>query len=184
MTALSGQPAAGGAADLLAAGSLAGEWTLDPRRSGVRLRSRAMWGLVPVTGEFREVSGYGTVAADGTARAMIVVSAASIDTRNPRRDAHLRSADFFDSENHQDITFAADEVRPAGKGLAVTGVLTVRGRTTRLSFDAAVVIGSDGEIQVDAEVPVDRRDVSVTWNMLAAVSTRTVLTARAVFTRK
>lgn len=140
-----------------------------------------MWGLVPVNGEFAEVSGTGTVAADGTMSGTIAVAAASIDTKNPRRDTHLRSADFFDSEHYADITFAADGVRPAGEGVAVSGVLTVHGRTVRLSFPAAVDI-SDGEIEFQAQVPVDRRDVGLTWNLLGATSMHTTMSIRAVFT--
>ena len=82
---------------LLTDRTLAGEWALDPRTSSVRLKSRAMWGLVPVNGVFREVSGNGTVSPDGRVSGTVTVAAASIDTKNTRRDTHLRSADFFDS---------------------------------------------------------------------------------------
>jgi polyisoprenoid-binding protein YceI len=50
---------------LLADGSLAGEWVLDPGKSSIRLKSRSMWGLAPVNGVFRELSGNGTVSPDG-----------------------------------------------------------------------------------------------------------------------
>jgi polyisoprenoid-binding protein YceI len=79
---------------LLVDGALAGEWVLDPRRSSIRLKSRSMWGLAPVNGVFSEVSGNGTVSADGEVSGTVRVAAASIDTRNARRDAHLRSAGF------------------------------------------------------------------------------------------
>ena len=76
-----------------------------------------MWGLAPVNGVFSEVSGNGTVSADGEVSGTVRVAAASIDTRNAGRDAHLRSADFFDSGNHPDITFPVDGIRPSGQGV-------------------------------------------------------------------
>ena len=59
------------------------------------------------------------------------MAAASVDTKNPRRDKHLRSADFFDVDNHKDITFTAEGATPAGDGVRITGTLTVRGVTRR-----------------------------------------------------
>ena len=123
---------------LLKDGALAGEWVLDPRKSSIRLKSRSMWGLAHVNGIFGEVSGNGTVSANGEVSGTVTVAAASIDTKNVRPDAHLRSGDFFDSGNHPDITFTADGIRPSGQGIAVTGALTARDRTRPLSFDAAV----------------------------------------------
>jgi polyisoprenoid-binding protein YceI len=80
------------------------------------------------------------------------VATASIDTKNTRRDTHLRSADFFDSGNNPDITFTVDSIRPSGQGATVAGALTVRDRTRPLSFDAMVSVPGDGETWLDAEV--------------------------------
>jgi polyisoprenoid-binding protein YceI len=90
----SGQMTAPSVQALRTDGALAGEWALDPRKSSIRLKSRSMWGLVPVNGVFREVSGNGTVSPDGEVSGTVTVAAASIDTKNTRRDTHLRSADF------------------------------------------------------------------------------------------
>jgi len=169
---------------LLANGSLAGEWVLDPGKSSIRLKSRSMWGLAPVNGVFRELSGNGTVSPDGEVSGTITVAAASIDTRNTKRDTHLRSADFFDSANNPDITFTADGIRPAGQGVAVTGALTVRDRTRPLSFDAAASVNGDGEIWVDAEVHVNRADFGLTWNQMGMTSMKNTLTIHAAFTRR
>src|SRR6266567_2540175 len=78
-------------------GKLAGSWVLDASRSEVRLKSTSVWGLVPVRGIFRQVTGNGTVSAAGDATGTITVAARSVDTKNNRRDEHLRSADFFDA---------------------------------------------------------------------------------------
>jgi polyisoprenoid-binding protein YceI len=129
MQALPGQMTAPALQARLTDGTLAGEWVLDPRKSSIRLKNTSLWGLVRVTGVFREVSGKGTISPDGAVSGTITVAAASIDTRNTRHDTHLRSADFFDSGNNPDITFTADGIRPSGQGVEVTGALTVRDRT-------------------------------------------------------
>jgi polyisoprenoid-binding protein YceI len=143
-----------------------------------------MGGLVRVNGVFREVSGIGTVAADGAVSGAVTVAAASIDTKNTRRDTHLCSADFFDSSNYPDITFTADGIRPSGQGAAVTGALTVRGRTRLLSFDATVSVRGDGEVLLDAEVHINRADFGLTWNQMGMASMNNTLTILAVFTRQ
>jgi polyisoprenoid-binding protein YceI len=169
---------------LLKDGALAGEWVLDPSRSSVGLKNRSMRGLVRVTGVFREVSGNGTVRPDGAVSGTLTVAATSIDTKNTRRDSHLRSADFFDSGHHPDIIFTADGLRLSGPGVAVTGVLTVRDRTRPLSFEAAASVPGDGEIWLDAEVRVNRADFGLTWNLLGTVSMNSTVTIHAVFSRR
>jgi polyisoprenoid-binding protein YceI len=169
---------------LLTSGGLTGEWVLDPGRSSVRLHNSSLAGLARVNGEFHGISGHGTVAPDGAASGTLTVAAASVDTGNTRRDNHLRSADFFDSANHPDITFTADSIRAHDDGAAVTGALTVRGRTRPLSFTAAAAVQDDGTIRLDAEVGIDRADFGLTWNRLGLVSMGNTLTVRAVFARQ
>jgi hypothetical protein len=67
MQAPPGQPTGPALRALLADGTLAGDWVLDARRSSVRLKSRSVWGLAPVNGVFREVSGSGAISRDGLA---------------------------------------------------------------------------------------------------------------------
>jgi polyisoprenoid-binding protein YceI len=163
---------------------LAGEWVLDPRTSSVTLKNKSMWGLATVKGQFREVSGYGTVFADGEVSGTITVGAASIDTRNARRDTHLRSADFFDSDSSPDIVFTTHHVRPSGRGVAVTGMLTVRDRTRPLSFEAVANVQSNGDVSLDAEVHVNQVEFGLTWNLLGTVGKDNTLAIHAVFTRQ
>jgi len=181
MQAPSGQTTA---AVMLTDGDLVGAWVLDPRKSSIRLKTRSMWGLAPVKGVFREVSGNGTVSSDGQVSGTVTVAAASIDTKNARRDTHLRSADFFDVANNPDITFAADLIRPSGQGVAVAGALTVRGRTRPLSFDAAASVQGDGGIWLDAEIRINRADFGLTWNPMGLVGVNNTLAIHAVFTRR
>jgi polyisoprenoid-binding protein YceI len=143
-----------------------------------------MWGLVPVKGVFRQVSGQGTVSPAGDVSGSITVGAASIDTKNKRRDTHLRSADFFDSDTHPDITFTVNQAQPSGQGVTVSGSLTVRDRTKPVTFDATVSAVSDGEIALDAEVPVNRSDFGLIWNQMGMASMHNTITVHAVFTKR
>lgn len=163
-------------------GKLAGSWTLDAARSEVRLETRHTWKLLPLHGNFRQVAGNGTVTAAGDASGVITVGAGSIDTKNPKRDNHLRSADFFDVASHPDFTYAADSVSLAGSGVRITGRLTVRGRTLPVSFDASVSI-ADGEVWLDGQMQVNRADFGLTWNWMGIASMHNTIGVHAVFTR-
>jgi polyisoprenoid-binding protein YceI len=167
---------------LLQDGKLAGSWTLDPARSEVRLESRHTWGLRPLHGVFRQVTGNGTVTDAGEATGVITVAAASVDTKNSTRDKHLRSADFFDVTTHPDLTFTVDDVRPADGGVRVAGSLTVRGTTRPAAFDAQVSALGD-EVSLDGALQVNRADFGLTWNRLGIASMDNTIVIHAVFTR-
>jgi polyisoprenoid-binding protein YceI len=167
---------------LLQDGKLAGSWTLDAARSEVRLQSRHTWGLRPLHGVFRQVTGNGTVTAAGEATGVITVAAASVDTKNSTRDKHLRSADFFDVTAHPDLIFTVDDVRPADGGVRVAGSLTVRGTTRPAAFDAQVSEAGD-EVSLDGALQVNRADFGLTWNRLGIASMDNTIVIHAVFTR-
>ncbi|HTU72846.1 MAG TPA: YceI family protein, partial [Trebonia sp.] len=164
-------------------GKLTGRWTLDGSRSEVRLRSKSMWGLAKVNGVFRQVAGTGTVTDGGDVTGTITVSASSIDTKNKKRDDHLRSADFFEASTYPDITFAVDHVAAAGQEVTVHGSLTVRGKTRPLAFPAAVSSLEGDELWLAAEVAVNRRDFEMTWSQLGMASMDNTIAIHAVFAR-
>ena len=178
-----GQPAASALQAQVGDGTLTGSWILDPARSEVLLESRHSWGLRPVHGVFRQVTGNGTVTAAGQVTGTLTVAAESIDTKNKMRDKDLRSAKLFDIANHPDITCTVDSVQPASGGVRVTGSLTVRGRTRPLTFDAKVSAAA-GEVRLDAEVPVNRADFGLTYSPMRMASLNNTITVHAVFTRQ
>src|SRR5215469_5751343 len=163
---------------------LAGNWILDSSRTTVTLKNRSIFGLVPVKGVFRQVNGTGTVSPTGQVSGAFVVAAASVDTKNTKRDNHLRSADFFDSANYPDITFSVSGIWPSDVGVTVTGMLSVRGRARPLTFDGAAAIHGDGEVRLDAAVAINRADFGLTWNFLGMVAMDTAISVHAVFTRR
>ena len=107
-----------------------------------------------------------------------------IDTRNAKRDTHLRSADFFDSDNSPDITFIVEGIRPSGQGVTVSGTLRVRDRARPLTFDGTAAVHGDGEVWLDAEVRINQTDFGLTWNLMGTVSKNNTLTIHTVFTKR
>jgi polyisoprenoid-binding protein YceI len=98
------------------------------------------------------------------------IDAASVDTRSEQRDAHLRSADFFDADNHPQLVFESREVRSVGDDrYEVAGDLTIRGITRPVVL--SVKEEGRGEdpwggqrVAYTAEARVDRKDFGLTWN--------------------
>ena len=169
----------------LSAGEFVGAWVLDPGRSTVALRSKSIWGMAPVKGTFAELIGEGTVSPTGEVTGTLTVAAASIDTKIKKRDSHLRSADFFDSEAYPHIVFTARTLTTSGDGgLAVIGTLQVREETRPITVPIRVSASGDELAQLDAEITVDRSEFGLTWNQLGMVSLKNVVKVRAVFTRR
>jgi polyisoprenoid-binding protein YceI len=95
----------------------------------------------------------------------ITIDAASINTRNERRDGHLRSADFFDVEKNPTITFKSVSVKAAGENkLDITGDLTVRGTTKRITVPANVVFYEGGTGRFRGQFTINRMDYGVSYD--------------------
>ena len=109
----------------LANGSLAGRWTLDPAQSTAMLHTKSMWGLAPVKGVFREVEGSGKVSPTGEVTGRIALATGALDTKNARRDTHLRSADFFLSEKYPAIIFGLRQAQLASLLMFVIAVIAI-----------------------------------------------------------
>jgi polyisoprenoid-binding protein YceI len=89
-----------------------------------------------VRGWFKNFSGTITIADDPLQSSVeATIDAASIDTREPQRDAHLRSPDFLDVERYPEITFRSTSVQPRGDGYVVAGELTIHGVTRLVQLD-------------------------------------------------
>jgi polyisoprenoid-binding protein YceI len=155
-------------------------WQIDPSHVDVGFAVRHLM-ISTVKGRFGAVTG--TVAVDGddfaTADIDVTIDAASIDTREPKRDAHLRSADFFDVEQFPAITFKSRRVRAKGTGrFDVTGDLTMHGVTREVVLD----VTAEGTTRdpwgnhkagFSAAGVIRRSDFGLTWN--AALETGGVL---------
>jgi len=101
----------------------------------------------------------------------VEIDAASIDTNEPQRDAHLRSPDFFDVEKFPTLTFKSTKIERAGDDFRVTGDLTIHGVTKPVVLDAEFggqVTDPYGNTRVGfaAKTAIDRKDYGLVWNML------------------
>jgi len=161
-----------------------GLWQLDRTASTVAVQQKTMWGMVNVKGVFTAVSGEGEVRPDGGAVGTITLDAASLDTKHTKRDTHLRSADFFDVENHPSITFVVQgaEARQDDT-VRVTGRLTVRGVTRPVSFTAKVSGASAASVTLEAEFTVDRGEFGISWNQMGMMRGLTTITTSLRFSR-
>ncbi|WP_112263896.1 YceI family protein [Lentzea terrae] len=147
-------------------GYVAGTWDIDPAHSDISFSVRHMM-VGKVRGRFATFSGQIVTGDDVTGSAVTaVIEPASIDTGNAQRDAHVRSADFFDVENHPLWTFSSTGVRHGRRGLVVDGELTIKGvtRSVQLALDVNGIGPDDGggtRLGVSASTVIDRNDFGV-----------------------
>jgi polyisoprenoid-binding protein YceI len=145
-------------------------WQLDPAHTHVEFSVKHLM-IARVKGRFAGVTGTVEMGADPAASTVdVVIDAASIDTREAKRDAHLRSADFFDVERFPTIAFRSREVRPTGAGdFSVVGDLTIRDVTREVTLEVTDEgRGTDpwggARAGFSATAEIDRRDFGLTWN--------------------
>jgi len=151
--------------------TLTGEYTLDPAHTRIGFVARHAM-ITKVRGSFNDVAGSGYFDADNPTRSHLelTIQAASIDTRNADRDAHLRSNDFFDMESHPEIRFVSTSVEAAGDNrFRVTGDLTMKGVTKPITVEleyagSAVDPFGNTRIGLEGGVTVNRKDWGINWN--------------------
>jgi len=148
-------------------------WSIDPAHSRIGFHVRHLM-ISNVHGQFEKWSGSLEFdPSDPTsARVRIGIDAASIDTREPQRDAHLRSPEFLDVDNHPDITFETTGVeRRTLDDYEVAGNLTIRGITRPILVDvkrSEVIVDHVGQRRVAFAVSgtLSRKDFGLTWNFI------------------
>ncbi|MFD9460137.1 YceI family protein [Streptomyces sp. NPDC060027] len=161
-----------------------GLWQLDPAGSTVAIAHRTMWGLVTVKGTFGGVTAEGEIRPDGRAHGVVTLDATSLDTKNAKRDEHLRGSDFFDAENNPTLAFAVDDaVVRQDDSVDITGRLTVRGESRPQAITARVTESSTDAVSLTTEFTVDREQFGMGWNQLGMIRGRTTVTATLAFTR-
>ncbi|MGZ4443874.1 MAG: YceI family protein [Nocardioidaceae bacterium] len=143
-----------------------GTWTIDASHSEIGFTARHL--MSKVRGVFAKFEGQIVTGEAPSASATIDLT--SIDTRDANRDTHLRSADFFDVENHGPMTFASTKVESGGKGLLVTGDLSLKGVTKPVTLDVEV-LGTEGDpwggtrVGFEGTTTISRKDWGVDFNI-------------------
>ena|ERR1700760_2873721 len=150
-----------------------GRWRIDPARSAVEFRVPTLWGLATVTGRFERYDG--TLDLEQRPAIDLTIDAASLNTKNGFRDRHLRSADFFDVENHPDVSFVSDSATLDGERLKVRGRLCTAGKSLPLELEARLRRVGD-EIEVDARTYADHRQLGMSHGTLGMIPTPSELT--------
>jgi polyisoprenoid-binding protein YceI len=150
---------------------LSGHYVLDPAHTRIGFVARHAM-VTKVRGAFNEFEGSGVIDGSdlGKSTGQLTIQAASIDTRNEQRDAHLRSNDFLAMEKYPQISFVATDARQTGATtLELTGDLTIRGVTNTVTipfeFEGAAV-DPYGNLRVGFEgsTVINRKDYGITWN--------------------
>ena len=155
----------------------ASEWVFDPAHTSAQFAVRHMM-VSTVRGAFSKVSGSvhlddadiskSSVEAGNTRSAVFQVEAVipveTVDTREPKRDGHLKSADFFDAAKYPNMTFKSVKVTPGPGGkLTIEGILTVHGVSRPVVLDAEITTAGKGR-GVSATTKVSRKDFGLVWN--------------------
>ena len=147
-------------------------YKIDPQHSSAEFAVTHLM-ISKVRGEFHGVNGTIVVDDKDITKSVVEVTidATSVDTREPNRDKHLKSPDFFDVANYPTITFKSTSVEQAGPGrLKVTGDLTIRGVTKQVVLEATsptAPIKDPWQLQrsaVSASTTVNRLEFGVKWN--------------------
>lgn len=151
-------------------------WRIDPSRSQVQFQVPHFYGLMTVKGHFDRYDG--TLSLNERPAIQLTIDADSLDTGNEKRDAHLRSGDFFDVEEHPQVTFASDAATLDGQQLKLSGRLHAAGKTVLLDLEATLH-QHGAELEVDAATEVDHRQLGMMWSPLGIMRTPSRLTVRA-----
>src|SRR3954452_21543726 len=146
-------------------------WKTDPTHTDVQFSAKHMM-VTTVRGKFHDVEGTVTLdEADPTrSSGSFTIRAASLNSGVEQRDAHLRSADFFDAEGYPEITFVSTDIAArGGSDYTVTGDLTIRGTTKPITFDVEFLghyAGFQGRrAGFHGTTRLNREDWGLTWNM-------------------
>lgn len=152
--------------------ALAAEYEIDPSHSSATFKVRHMM-VSNVRGEFQNLAGTLKLDERDITRSSVeaTIDAKTINTRDAKRDGHLRSADFFDVEKHPSLTFKSRRVSQKAPGkLTVLGDLTLRGVTKQVTLDVDL---PEGEVKdpwgnlkrgAVATTTVNRKDFGLNWN--------------------
>ena len=158
-------------------------WFFEPGHTAAMFRARHMM-VTYVRGHFKNVSGSLVFDPENPTQssADVAIDAAAIWTGQPQRDAHLRSADFLDVENHPRITFKGNQVEVAGaRDYILRGALTIRGVSREVELNVSYLgqwltpwWEEEGGKWVDkgpkvragfvAKTRINRHDFGVSWN--------------------
>lgn len=145
-------------------------WNIDHSHSAIQFTARHLM-VTKVRGTFASWTGILDIDDDDItkSRVEVTIDAASVNTKEPKRDDHLRSADFLDVEKFPHLTFKSTAIERVSDGLRVTGDLTIHGVTRSVILD----VEENGQVKdpwgnlrrgFSGSVTISRKDFGLTWN--------------------
>jgi len=158
------------AASDVAVPAAAGVYTIDATHSELQFRIRHL--VSRVNGTFNDWKGTITVPDENrweSATIDVTIQTASIDTKNERRDTHLRTSDFFQADSFPTITFKSTRIERSGDAATIHGTLTMRGVTKEVTLDVkglerVISNGKGGErMGLSATGKVSRKEFGISW---------------------
>ncbi len=151
---------------------MATNWKIDPTHSEVQFKVKHLM-ITTVTGYFKQFDLEVETEGDDFSNATKIEFTADVDsisTNNDQRDAHLKSPDFFDAENHSQITFKGNKYEQIGEDeVKLHGDLTIRGVTKPITLDVefgGIVVDPYGQTKAGFTVKgkLSRKEVNLTWS--------------------
>lgn len=147
----------------------AGTWAIDPAHSTLGFSVRHLM-VSKVRGRFTDFSGKLVIGEDGSASAEAEIQVDSVTTDNEQRDAHLRTADFFQAEQFPVATFKSTGFRVKGDDFVVDGEFSIRGVTKPVSLEVEFLgvnpgMGQGPVAGFEAKTVINRRDFGITIDM-------------------
>ena len=147
-------------------------WKIDPSHTHAEFAVRHLM-ISTVKGRFADVQGTVLVDESNFANSVVevAIAAASVDTREPQRDAHLRSADFLDADKFPHLTFRSKRIEGRGDAFKIVGDLTIRGTSREVVLD----VTTEGRARdpwggeragFSATTVIKRTDFGLLWNQL------------------
>ncbi|HEX9833813.1 MAG TPA: YceI family protein [Mycobacterium sp.] len=161
-----------------------GTWTAVADQSTVAVKSKSMWGVMPVKVRFTEFSGDGQVTAPQTVSGRFDIKAASLRTGIGKRDDHLRSADFFEAQKYPDISLVVSSADPLDSDtIDLHAELTIKSTTKPLALKTKVTPVGDGGMRLTTQATINRQDFGVDGNMMGMIGDNVTISGDIVFRR-
>ncbi len=168
----------------LAAGLMVGtafgadDYKIDPNHSSANFAVKHLM-VSTVKGRFTDVEGTITYDASDVTKSKVtaVIKTATVTTDQAQRDAHLKSADFFDVTKYPEMKFESTKIEKRGDGYVAIGNLTMKDVTKQVEVPFTVTAGDMGgqkKMGVDASFTIDRMDYHVDWDKMPGAVDKTI----------
>jgi polyisoprenoid-binding protein YceI len=154
------------------------------KRSAVSFKCGTLWGFATVKGSFSDVSGESHVTSVGAVFGRVSIRAASLTTGIVKRDAHLRSCDYFDVEAYPDLGLVVTAAVLSGHSRAELRCrLTIKKTTKMVVMPVALDFAEDGSIGVSGRICLNRAEFGLSGNLFGMMAPTTTVFGELVFRR-